>query len=71
MEMSTKEKGRAVNGNSRQKAVICLSGMPTPCSDKSKIMHHIFWPSRRKLNLNPKFVNNPSSLELPELGGSC
>ncbi|KAJ8937034.1 hypothetical protein NQ318_010786, partial [Aromia moschata] len=42
-----------------------------PCSDKSKMKHHIFWPSRRKLNLNPKFVNNPSSLELLELGGSC
>ncbi|KAJ8937946.1 hypothetical protein NQ318_013202 [Aromia moschata] len=41
-----------------------------PCSDKSKMMHHIFWPSRKKLNLNPKFVNNPSSLELLELGGS-
>ncbi|KAJ8953475.1 hypothetical protein NQ318_023596 [Aromia moschata] len=37
----------------------------------SKMMHHIFWSSRRKLNLNPKFVNNPSSLELLELGGSC
>ncbi|KAJ8955704.1 hypothetical protein NQ318_008576 [Aromia moschata] len=68
MEMSTKEKGRAVNGNSRQKP---SSALRDANRLQSKMMHHIFWPSRRKLNLNPKFVNNPSSLELLELGGSC
>ncbi|KAJ8952084.1 hypothetical protein NQ318_011002 [Aromia moschata] len=68
MEMSTKEKEELSTEIPVKKPSSALRDA-NPL--QSKMMHHIFWPSRRKLNLNPKFENNPSSLELLELGGSC